>query len=130
MSRDQSVLIRLSAEEKQQLEEAAVLAGYDALATYIRDRALARTENGGNATGIFAENGVLSPALFDLQRSQSHQCGVLAILLALTVRKATSGDLHAVEADLMRAQELGLSLEKLAALLTPDWQRRLTALVD
>lgn len=129
MSRNQSVLIRLSSEEKQRLEEAAALAGYEGLATYIRDRALARG-SGGDSADAFSGSAVLSPILFDLQHTQAQQCGVLAILLALTVRKSTSGDLHAVEADLMRAQELGLSLGKLSALLTPDWQRRLAALMD
>ena len=55
---------------------------------------------------------------------------LLAILLALIVRRSTSGDLHAVEAKLMRAQELGVPLGNLAALLTPEWQRRLIALTD
>ncbi len=78
----------------------------------------------------FSGSAALSPVLFDLQRLQAHQSGMLAILLALTVRRSTSGDLHAVKADLMRGQELGVPLEKLAALLVPDWQRRLAALLD
>lgn len=126
----QIISVRYTTEEKQRLEEAAALAGYDALAAYIRDRSLARAGSGGNGMDAFSGSAALSPVLFDLQRLQAHQSGMLAILLALTVRRSTSGDLHAVKADLMRGQELGVPLEKLAALLVPDWQRRLAALLD
>lgn len=130
MNRNQVISIRLTTEEKQRLEQAAAVSGFESLGTYIREKVLPDNHRDAASSDSMATVDALTPLLFDLQREQANQGGLLAILLALTVRKSTSGDLRGVEVELARAQELGLSPEKLAALLVPDWQQHLSVLMD
>ncbi|MBK5071634.1 hypothetical protein I2492_01215 [Budviciaceae bacterium CWB-B4] len=130
MNRNQVISIRLTTDEKLRLEQACALAGFDSLGAYIRERLL--PENGRPTVNENQDSAIdeLTPILFGIQREQIHQAGLLALILALTMRKTTSGDLHAVETELARAQELGLSPTRLSALLAPQLNRLLNALEE
>jgi len=130
LNRNQVISIRLTADEKQRLEQACTLAGFDSLSTYIRERLL--LENGYHTVDDSHTTAIdeLPLILFGLQREQAHQAGLLALILALTMRITISGDLHAVEVELARAQELGLSPTRLSALLASQLNRLLNALEE
>lgn len=127
MNRNQVISIRLTSDEKQRISQACALAGSDSVGSYIRERLFQDDITSSNDQATIDE---LTPILFGLQREQAHQAGLLALILALTMRKATSGDLHAVEVELARAQELGLSPTRLSALLAPQLNRLLNALEE
>ncbi len=129
MNRNQVISIRLTTDEKQRLAQASALAGFDSLGTYIRTRLFQQDDQHASDEGDMAVD-ALMPILFGLQREQSKQSGILAVLLSLLAHKTTQGDLHTLETELIRAQELGLSPMRLCALLNPQLSRLLNALEE
>ncbi|MGO4395892.1 hypothetical protein AB4Z46_31510 [Variovorax sp. M-6] len=75
------------------------MAGYQHLSKYIRDRVMGRHEVGSvrydsRADGDWTDRAELSRQLADMKRSLQDAHAVLAMLLVLTRRRATTGELN------------------------------------
>jgi hypothetical protein len=113
-----------SEEDRSRVEEAAVLAGYKHLSKYIRDKSLERgryrTEDrdGPMARADIQE---LLARLTGLEHGQKTIQSMLAMLLFLMRRKATTGDINdmraTIESAALSADPLAVVPPELAALL-------------
>ncbi|WP_052688456.1 hypothetical protein [Xanthomonas albilineans] len=109
------VSIRYSNDQLARVEQAAAITGYKSRAAYIRDRSLTPV-GGGDSGGAY----VVSESLAELEQGQRQVQAVLAILLALLRRKATSGELAELRASLARLEQLGAAPSSLLEELDPE----------
>ncbi|MDH4910107.1 conjugal transfer protein TraA (plasmid) [Xanthomonas axonopodis pv. ricini] len=125
MSSGKSIPVWYSEEDRRRVEEAAVLAGYKHLSKYIRDKSLDRgshRESGRDSMEAWADRQELVGRLAEIERSQKGAHALLAMLLFLVRKKATTGEFNelvlACENVGVPADVLAVSLPELAALLT------------
>ncbi|WP_250469948.1 MULTISPECIES: hypothetical protein [unclassified Caballeronia] len=115
MSTGKSIPVWFSEEDRRRVEEAAALAGYKHLSKYIRDKAMSR-DSQRDSMETWAERQELNGRLAEIERTQKSAHTLLAALLFLMRKKATSGDFN----DLVLACEnavsgAGMPTELLAA---------------
>ena len=94
-----------SQEDRRTVEDAAALAGYQHLSTYIRDRSLGgtgRQEAGRDSLDAWADRQELLGRLAVIERSQSEAQVLLSLLFFLLCKQLPPGE----------AQELILACEK------------------
>lgn len=125
MSSGKSIPVWYSEEDRRRVEEAAALAGYKHLSKYIRDKSLDRgshRESSRDSMEAWADRQELAGRLTEIERSQKGAYALLAMLLFLVRKKATTGELNelvlACEKVGVPADVLAASLPELAALLT------------
>ena len=94
--------IRFNDEQTARLEEAAALAGYKHLSTYVRDRALATDKSGGRQTDLdnWADQQRILSLLESLDREQGTNRTILAIAVYLLRQNSTQGKLNELRAEL------------------------------
>ncbi|MGY2492759.1 conjugal transfer protein TraA [Cupriavidus sp. CP313] len=125
MSSGKPIPVWYSEEDRRRVEEAAALAGYKHLSKYIRDRSLGRggyLEAGRDSTQTWADRQELVGRLAEIERSHKASHALLAMLLFLARKKATTGEFNelvlACESAGVPADVLATTLPELAALLT------------
>lgn len=115
MNATKPIPIRYSDEERQRLEEAAALAGYKHLSKYIRDKSLDRgsqREATRDSMEAWAERQELIGRLAEIERSQKTAHALLAMLLFLVRKKATTGEFNEL---VLACEKAGVPAELLAA---------------
>ncbi|MEG2391400.1 hypothetical protein [Pseudomonas kurunegalensis] len=112
-----TVPIRFNTEQLARVEEAAALAGYKHLSSYIRDRVLA-TDKGGRQLDMdsWAEQQRMLGLLENITQEQARSRTIQAIAVYLLRQGTAQGKINALRAEL---QHLVSSEDALAALL-PD----------
>jgi hypothetical protein len=125
MSSGKSIPVWYSDEDRRRVEEAAALAGYKHLSKYIRDKSLGRggyRESSRDSMEAWADQQELIGRLAEIERSQKGSHALLAMLLFLVRKTATTGDVNALmlacENAGVPADILAVCLPELAALLT------------
>ena len=111
-----TVPIRLNDEQLARVEEAAALAGYKHLSTYMRDRLLEPSKVDSHQGGIdqWADQQRIMSLLESLDQAQATNRTILAIVVYLLRQNSTQGKLSELRAEL---SALGSNEEALAALL-------------
>ncbi|WP_250504597.1 hypothetical protein [Caballeronia sp. AZ7_KS35] len=97
MSTGKSIPVWFSEEDRRRVEEAAALAGYKHLSAYIRDKAMSRDSQRDAARDsmeTWAERQELNGRLAEIERSQTTSHTLLAALLFLVRKKATTGEFN------------------------------------
>lgn len=119
-----SVSVWYTEDERIRVEEAAALAGYKHLSKYIRDKSLDRgshRESGHGSMQAWADRQELIGRLAEIERSQKTAHALLAMLLFLMRKKATTGEFNALVLACQNAgvpaDVLAVSMPELAALL-------------
>lgn len=125
MSSGKAIPVWYSEEDRRRLEEAAALAGYKHLSKYIRDKSLGRDghrEFGRDSMEAWADRQELAGRLAEIERCQTTSQALLAMLLFLARKKATTGEFNELvlscESAGVPADMLATTLPELAALLT------------
>jgi hypothetical protein len=125
MNDGKSISVWYTEDERRSLEQAAALAGYRHLSKYIRDQSL----NGGrhrttadDSVGVWAEQQELDGRLAEIERDQKAAHALLAMMLFLVRKKATTGDIN----ELVLACEKASAPDEVLAGSLPE----LTALLD
>ena len=124
MNSGKSIPVWYSEEDRSRVEEAAVLAGYKHLSKYIRDKSLDRGRYRGSGPDMeaWAERQEFVGRLAEIERSQKGAHALLAILLFLVRKKATTGEFNelvlACEKAIEPADVLAVSMPEIKALLT------------
>jgi hypothetical protein len=101
-----AIPVWFSDQDKNRIEEAAALAGYQHLSKYIRDKALGRADflpTADDSVRAWAEQQELADQLSKLQAGQAQSLALLSMLLFLVRKKATTGDLSELVAAATRA---------------------------
>lgn len=115
MSTGKSVSVWYTEEERVRVEQAAALAGYAHVSAYIRDTSLGRSgqrDGARDSLEAWAERQELMGRLADIERSQKGAQALLAMLLFLVRKKATTGEFN----DLVLAcKDAGVPADLLAA---------------
>ncbi|MGY2172138.1 hypothetical protein [Pseudomonas gingeri] len=94
--------MRLSDEQVARLEEAAALAGYKHLSTYMRDRLLnqVKEDRAGSKVDQWADLDRMGMQLDTIERNQTLQRTVLAIAVYLLRKETSQGNLNGLRAEL------------------------------
>jgi hypothetical protein len=124
MNDGRSISVWYTEDERRRLEQAAAMAGYGHLSKYIRDKSLdgaSHRKTAHDSVEAWAERQELTSRLAEIERDQKSAHALLAMLLFLVRRKATTGDINelvlACENAGAPAEVLAGSLPELAALL-------------
>ncbi|MFX1722361.1 conjugal transfer protein TraA [Paraburkholderia sp. A1RO-5L] len=115
MSTGKSIPVWFTDEDRRRVEEAAALAGYKHLSKYIRDKALDRggqRETTRDSMEAWAERQELIGRLAEIERSQKAAHALLAMLLFLARKKATTGEFNEL---VLACEKAGVPAELLAA---------------
>lgn len=115
MSTGKSIPVWFTDEDRRRVEEAAALAGYKHLSKYIRDKALDRggqREATRDSMEAWAERQELIGRLAEIERSQKTAHALLAMLLFLMRKKATTGEFNEL---VLACEKAGVPAELLAA---------------
>jgi hypothetical protein len=119
MSSGKSIPVWYTEDDRRRVEEAAVLAGYKHLSRYIRDRSLGhgeRRESGRDSMEAWAERQEFAGRLAEIERSQKAAHALLAMLLFLVRKTATTSELNEL---VLACRQAGVPADVLAASL-PD----------
>lgn len=97
-----TIPMRLSDEQVARLEEAAALAGYKHLSTYMRDRLLnqVKEDRAGSKVDQWADLDRMGMQLDTIERNQTLQRTVLAIAVYLLRKETSQGNLNGLRAEL------------------------------
>jgi hypothetical protein len=124
MNDGKSISVWYTEDERRSLEQAAALAGYRHLSKYIRDQSLdssGHRKTASESVEAWAERQELDGRLAKIERDQKAAHALLAMLLFLVRKKATTGEFNelvlACEAASAPNEVLAGSLPKLTALL-------------
>ncbi|SAL05374.1 hypothetical protein AWB81_07135 [Caballeronia arationis] len=124
MNDGKSISVWYTEDERRSLEQAAALAGYRHLSKYIRDKSLnagRHRTTADDSVEAWAERQELTGRLAEIERDQKAAHALLAMLLFLVRRKATTGEINelvlACEHAGAPAEVLAGSLPEFAALL-------------
>lgn len=115
MSTGKSIPVWFTEEDRRRVEEAAALAGYRHLSKYIRDKALSRDgqrEAARDSMDAWAERQELIGRLAEIERSQKTAHALLAMLIFLMRKKATTGEFNEL---VLACGKAGMPAELLAA---------------
>ena len=116
-------------DDRSRVEEAAALAGYKHLSKYIRDKALGRDGRYAaerDNVHAWADQQELTCRLAEIERSQETAHALLAMLLFLIRKKATTGEVN----DLVLAcEQAGMPAELLATAF-PDLASHIARLTE
>ncbi|AET95634.1 hypothetical protein [Caballeronia zhejiangensis] len=115
MSTGKSIPVWFAEEDRRRVEEAAALAGCKHLSKYIRDKALSREsqrEAARDSVEAWAEHQELVGRLAEIERSQKTAQALLAMLIFLMRKKATTGEFNEL---VVACEKAGMPAELLAA---------------
>lgn len=118
MAKGNPIPIRYSPEDRRRLEEAAALAGYKHLSTYIHDKSLDRGPYRGERDSVaaWASEQELFGRLETVERSQFAAQTLLAVLVYLVQRRATTAEVSDLVAACAKASD---PVEIISALQPP-----------
>jgi len=125
MSSGKAIPVWYSEDDRLRVEEAAALAGYKHLSKYIRDKSLDRgdhRETDCDSMEAWADRQEFVSRLAEIERGQKTSQALLAVLLFLARKKATTGEFNdmvlACEYASVPADMLAAAVPELAELLT------------
>jgi len=115
MDRGKAIPVWYPEEDRRRVEEAAALAGYQHLSKYIRDKSLGRgghQEAGRGSVQAWANREEFVDRLTELERGQKTSQALLAMLLFLVRKKATTGEFNEM---VLACANAGVPADMLAA---------------
>jgi hypothetical protein len=115
MNTGKSIPVWFTEDDRRRVEEAAALAGYKHLSKYIRDKALGRDgqrEADRHSMEAWAERQELIGRLAEIERGQQTAHALLAMLIFLMRKKATTGEINDL---ILACEKAGMPAELLAA---------------
>jgi len=118
MSESKPIPIRFSKDERLRLQQAAAIAGYKYLSTYIHDKALGLDQTHGDPEA-WAARQEINGRLAELGRGQQSLQATLALLIYLVKQKATTGDVSDLIAALEHAVQRRILPSNLLAEIEP-----------
>ena len=124
MRSGKAIAIWYSEEDRRRVQEAATLTGYRQVSKYIRDRSLGRDTAGANLQ-LQLDRQRLQDQLETLARQQKTTEALLAMVLYLVRKKATSGDLS----ELLAQVTLFPNVEDVVKVASPELAGLLDKLV-
>ena len=93
MSDGKSLSVWYTEDERRRIEEAAALAGYKHVSKYIRDKSLERRGQ-RDSVETWAEQQEFASRLAEIERNQKGMHAILAMLLFLVRKRATTGEIN------------------------------------
>ncbi|WP_143044997.1 hypothetical protein [Variovorax sp. YR216] len=115
MKSGETLSVWLSAEDRRRLEEACAIAGYQHLSRYVRDKALGKDGDAQrNRSDEWQHRRDVDQRLTELERKQAGTNAMLAALLVLARRRATTGELSELVAATRRSDSSASVLSSLA----------------
>lgn len=115
MKSGETLSVWLSAEDRSRLEEACAIAGYQHLSRYVREKALGKAGDAQrHRSDEWQHRREVDQRLTELERMQAKGNAMLAALLALARRRATTGELNELVAVTYRSESPASVLSSLA----------------
>ena len=117
--------IRLNDEQEARLEQAAALAGYKHLSTYVRDRALASEKSGGRQTDLdsWADQQRVLGLLENVSQAQAQNRTLLTIAVHLLRQGLQQGKVNELRAELSHLADTDQLIRTLLPELASDIER-------
>lgn len=117
--------IRLNDDQEARLEQAAALAGYKHLSTYVRDRALANEKSGGRQTDLdsWADQQRMLGLLENVSQAQAQNRTLLTIAVFLLRQGLQQGKVNELRAELSHMADADQLISTLLPELASDIER-------
>jgi uncharacterized protein (DUF1778 family) len=117
--------IRLNDDQEARLEQAAALAGYKHLSTYVRDRALASEKSGGRQTDLdsWADQQRVLGLLENVSQAQAQNRTLLTIAVHLLRQGLQQGKVNELRAELSHLADTDQLIRTLLPELASDIER-------
>lgn len=117
--------IRLNDDQEARLEQAAALAGYKHLSTYVRDRALASEKSGGRQTDLdsWADQQRMLGLLENISQAQAQNRTLLTIAVHLLRQGLQQGKVNELRAELSHLADADQLIRSLLPELANDIER-------
>lgn len=117
--------IRLNDDQEARLEQAAALAGYKHLSTYVRDRALASEKSGGRQTDLdsWADQQRMLGLLENVSLAQAQNRTLLTIAVFLLRQGLQQGKVNELRAELSHMADADQMISTLLPELASDIER-------
>ena len=117
--------IRLNDDQEARLEQAAALAGYKHLSTYVRDRALASEKSGGRQTDLdsWADQQRVLGLLENVSQAQAQNRTLLTIAVHLLRQGLQQGKVNEMRAELSHLADTDQLIRTLLPELASDIER-------
>lgn len=117
--------IRLNDDQEARLEQAAALAGYKHLSTYVRDRALASEKSGGRQTDLdsWADQQRVLGLLENVSQTQAQNRTLLTIAVHLLRQGLQQGKVNELRAELSHLADTDQLIRTLLPELASDIER-------
>lgn len=129
MSDGKSISVWYTEDERRRIEQAAVLAGYKHVSTYIRDKSLGKgsyRETVRDSIEGWAEKQELVARLTEIERSQKSAQALLTMLLFLIHKKATTKEVNEL---ILAGEKAGVLTDMLSASM-PELTKLLTRFTE
>lgn len=117
--------IRLNDDQEARLEQAAALAGYKHLSTYVRDRALSSEKSGGRQTDLdsWADQQRMLGLLENISQAQAQNRTLLTIAVHLLRQGLQQGKVNELRAELSHLTDADQLIQSLLPELANDIER-------
>ncbi|NMX42156.1 hypothetical protein HBO34_30335 [Pseudomonas veronii] len=117
--------MRLNDDQEARLEQAAALAGYKHLSTYVRDRALASEKSGGRQTDLdsWADQQRVLGLLENVSQAQAQNRTLLTIAVHLLRQGLQQGKVNELRAELSHLADTDQLIRTLLPELASDIER-------
>jgi len=117
--------IRLNDDQEARLEQAAALAGYKHLSTYVRDRPLASEKSGGRQTDLdsWADQQRVLGLLENVSQAQAQNRTLLTIAVHLLRQGLQQGKVNELRAELSHLADTDQLIRTLLPELASDIER-------
>ncbi|WP_256579805.1 MULTISPECIES: hypothetical protein [unclassified Pseudomonas] len=117
--------IRLNDDQEARLEQAAALAGYKHLSTFVRDRALASEKSGGRQTDLdsWADQQRMLGLLENVSQAQAENRTLLTIAVYLLRQSLQQGKVNQLRAELSHLADADQLISTLLPELASDIER-------
>ncbi|UPU95719.1 hypothetical protein M0766_29985 (plasmid) [Pseudomonas putida] len=117
--------IRLNDDQEARLEQAAALAGYKHLSTYVRDRALSNEKSGGRQTDLdsWADQQRMLGLLENVSQAQAENRTLLTIAVYLLRQGLQQGKVNELRAELSHLADADQLINTLLPELVSDIER-------
>ena len=117
--------IRLNDDQEARLEQAAALAGYKHLSTYVRDRALSNEKSGGRQTDLdsWADQQRMLGLLENVSQAQAENRTLLTIAVHLLRQGLQQGKVNELRAELSHLADADQLINTLLPELVSDIER-------
>jgi hypothetical protein len=120
VSNGKAIPVWYTEEDRPRLETAAAIAGYKHISKYIRDKSLNRESERDNI-----ERQEMLGTIFEMERTLKSTNAILAIMVGLLKRRASSGEITDLRAELIHKS---VSPEDMVTELLPEFSKIISQL--